>query len=348
MRQVVCTARPDVPMTRQRLLKALEQLTVWKRGGARAPHKPLLLLWALGRIRRGENRLASYEREAEEPLEKLLRDFGPRRRRLHPENPFWHLQTDDLWEVDAALAITPGRSPTRRDLVRHNVSGGLPEPLHRLLRRDTELVRSAADLLLFEHFPESMHDAIREQVGLPRASTAAVREGRSSPRRPRRDPDFRDAVLRAYERRCAVCDFDLRLADASFGLDAAHIMWHSHGGPDEVPNGLALCAFHHKAFDRGVIGLEPESGDYRVLVSNELSGQSQAFREVLDLRDRNLRPPQEEELQPHVEYVNWHRRQVFRGAPRSRRLARQSALAQRAGPEGAAGGETASENKDRA
>lgn len=305
-------------MTRQRLLDALEGIKVWKRGGARAPHKPLLLLWALGRIWRGEDRLASYERDAEKPLKKLLADFGRGRRVLHPENPFWHLQTDELWEVDAALSVAPGRSPTRSDLVRHNVRGGLPEPLHRLLRRDAELLRSAADLLLFEHFPPSMHDAIREQAGLPRDSPAAVREGRSPSRRRGRDPDFREAVLRAYERRCAVCDFDLRLADTSFGLDAAHIMWHSHGGPDRVPNGLALCAFHHKAFDRGVIGLEPESGEYRVLVSNELTGQSQAFREVLDLRHRNLRPPQEEELQPQEEYVDWHRRQVFRGAPRGR------------------------------
>ena len=305
-------------MTRQRLLKALERLNVWKRGGDRAPHKPLLLLWTLGRIRQGASRLASYEHDAEKPLRKLLTDFGPRRKVLHPENPFWHLQTDDLWELDAALSSPPGRGPTRGDLVRNDVSGGLPEPLHRLLQRDSELLRAATDLLLFGHFPESMHDAIRERVGLPRDLTAVVREGRSLPRRPGRDPDFREAVLRAYERRCSVCDFDLRIADASFGLEAAHIMWHSHGGPEEVPNGLALCTFHHKAFDRGVIGLEQESGEYRVLVSNELSGQSQAFREVIDLRNRNLRPPQEETLKPDVEYVDWHRQEVFRGAPRSR------------------------------
>ena len=108
-------------------------------------------------------------------------------------------------------------------------------------------------------------------MGLPERSTGMVREGETLPRHPGRDPDFREAVLRAYERRCAVCDFDLRIADMSFGLEAAHIMWPSHGGPPEVPNGLALCTFHHKAFDRGVIGLEPESGEYRVLVSNELS-----------------------------------------------------------------------------
>ena len=262
--------------------------------------------------------MASYEHDAEEPLKELLTDFGPRRKVLHPENPFWHLQTDDLWEVDAALSFPPGRSPTRSDLVRRGTSGGLPEPLHRLLQRDPELLRAATDLLLFGHFPESMHDAIRDRVGLPRDLTAVVREGRSLPRHPGRDPGFRDAVLSAYERRCAVCDFDLRIADASFGLEAAHIMWHSHGGPEEVPNGLALCTLHHKALDRGVIGLERESGEYRVLVSNELSGQSQAFREVLDLRDRSLRPPQEETLKPDLEYVDWHRQQVFRGAPRSR------------------------------
>ncbi len=163
-----------------------------------------------------------------------------------------------------------------------------------------------------------MHDAIRQQVGLPHDSPTVVREGRSLSRRPGRDPDFREAVLRAYERRCAVCDFDLRIADVSFGLEAAHIMWHSYGGPAEIPNGLALCTFHHKAFDRGVIGLEQEAGEYRVLVSNELSGQSPSFREVVDLRDKNLRPPQEEALKPDLEYVDWHRHQVFRGEPRSR------------------------------
>ena len=100
------------------------------------------------------------------------------------------------------------------------------------------LVEAAAELLLDGHFPESMHDAIRERVGLRRETAGGaslVREEPEAddaavPRRPR-DPDFRDAVLRAYERRCAVCDFDLRIADDLFGLEAAHIKWHAAGGP---------------------------------------------------------------------------------------------------------------------
>lgn len=95
-------------------------------------------------------------------------------------------------------------------------------------------------------------------------------------------------------------------------------MWHAAGGPDQVQNGLALCTFHHKALNWGVIGIEPKSGAYHLLVSNELSGQGPAFGEMLALRGKLLRPPQEEKLRPAVRYVDWHRREVFRGEPLSR------------------------------
>ncbi|BEA69863.1 hypothetical protein VEE34_37440 [Escherichia coli] len=44
----------------------------------------------------------------------------------------------------------------------------------------------------------------------------------------------------------------------------AHIKWKQHGGPCEIPNGLAFCAIHHKVFDKGSIGLDE---NMRVLVS---------------------------------------------------------------------------------
>ena len=239
-------------MTRQRLLGAIDQLKVWKRGAARAPHKPLTLLWMLGRVRHGERRQASYAQDAHKPIGDLLRE--------------------------------------------------------------------AANRILYEHFPESMHDAIRDQVGLPRDSMvrgSVAREGEATARS-QRDPEFRHAVLRAYERRCTVCGFDLEIAGDLFAVEAAHIMWHALGGPDQVPNGLALCTLHHKALDSGVIGLEREAGTYRLLVSNELSGQSSAFSELLDFRGKPLRPPQEEVLLPAAEFIAWHRQEVFRGEPRSR------------------------------
>ena len=165
-----------------------------------------------------------------------------------------------------------------------------------------------------------MHQHILEAVGLWGA--AEVED--TVARRPRRDPHFREAVLTAYERRCAVCDFDLRLRDDLLGLEAAHIQWHSHGGPDQVANGLALCTFHHGAFDRGAIGLQKELDEpgYRLVVSQEVHGMSPAVRWLLDYHDRPIRPPQAEAGEPADQYVAWHAKQVFRAPPRGRVPAR--------------------------
>ena len=215
-------------MTPEHLLEAFDRLNVWRKRGVRAPHKPLLLLLVLGRVWRGEPRLASYGRDVHQSLKRLLTDFGAPRSHVRPERPFWHLRSDrlpsdhsqsgsgKLWELAGGEGISVRPGPTAAILMKQDVRGGLASPLHRLLRSQPGLVREAADRLLHGHFPESMHDAIRERVGLPRAAAAwtlMVREGEAAFPQPRRNPDFRDAVLRAYERRCAVCDFDLRIAD---------------------------------------------------------------------------------------------------------------------------------------
>ena len=74
-------------MDRDEFLEKIERINVWQRGGERAPHKPLLLLLALGRILRMEARLASYQ-QIETRLTDLLKNFGPPRKAWHPEFPF--------------------------------------------------------------------------------------------------------------------------------------------------------------------------------------------------------------------------------------------------------------------
>jgi putative restriction endonuclease len=65
---------------------------------------------------------------------------------------------------------------------------------------------------------------------------------------------FRELVLTAYTRRCACCGF--RHDEL---LDAAHIIEDRHElGKPEVPNGLALCSLHHRAFDRHFIGIDAD------------------------------------------------------------------------------------------
>jgi putative restriction endonuclease len=67
-------------------------------------------------------------------------------------------------------------------------------------------------------------------------------------------PIFRRQVLAAYRTQCALC----RLRHGEL-LDAAHIKEDSEGGEPVVPNGIAMCAIHHRAFDSYVLGVRPDS-----------------------------------------------------------------------------------------
>jgi putative restriction endonuclease len=67
---------------------------------------------------------------------------------------------------------------------------------------------------------------------------------------------FRTLVLRAYGGRCAIC----ALREASL-LQAAHILEdRDPRGAATVVNGIAMCAIHHLAYDRNVMGIDPGGG----------------------------------------------------------------------------------------
>jgi hypothetical protein len=87
--------------------------------------------------------------------------------------------------------------------------------------------------------------------------------------------------------------------------------WHSQDGPDVVANGLALCALHHALFDLGVLGLTAE---LRIRVSSLYVARSDAGRAVDDLSGQPLLAPRPGQPVVEVNHVDWHHRQVFKGA----------------------------------
>lgn len=292
--------------SRHELVRRIEEIGQWQRGAERAPHKPLLLLYAIGRAARREPRMVSYS--AVEPvLRRLLEQFGAPGRRPSPEYPFWYLQNDGLWELDAVDEVLPrraGRKEPRVSVLRAGISGGLPEWAFEMLASDRRLRTRIIRFLLARNFPRSLHGDICAELGLPSVSVSDRR----------RDAQFRQDVLRAYRSRCAVCGFDVRLCHQPFGVDAAHLMWWQAGGPCETPNGLCLCAVHHRALDRGAVGV---SADRRILVSLDLSGdEAWLERMFYDFSGRDLRIPQRRAEVPDERFASWHRQQVFRGPAR--------------------------------
>jgi putative restriction endonuclease len=294
-------------MTSDEIRELFRAITVWRRGDERAPHKPLLALYAIARLLRGGERMIPYT-EVDRELGKLLIEFGPRRQSYHPEYPFWRLQNDGLWEVSPTEGLATRRSNTdvkKSDLIEHNVHGGfLPEIYNKLLQ-DKHLVRAIAQDLLDANFPESIHQDILDEVGIEfEIGTRMVMV---------RSPDFRERILRAYEYSCAVCGFDVRLGTIPVALEAAHIKWHQAGGPDEERNGLALCTLHHKLFDRGVFTL---SNSMSVIVSEAANGTRGFHEWVVTYHGKGIRVPRRPAYYPDENWVAWHVREVFQGPGR--------------------------------
>ncbi|HSM60911.1 MAG TPA: hypothetical protein VK849_08950, partial [Longimicrobiales bacterium] len=139
---------------RDQIRARFHDLGVWKRAGERAPYKPLLLLYALGRYAHGAPRLIEYER-LDRDLVRLFRDFGPPRGRHNPVYPFWYLRTDGVWEVPGgeAARVREGKSsePTRTWLRENRVAGGLTPDLFDAVKGDPSLLRDVASDLLEAH-----------------------------------------------------------------------------------------------------------------------------------------------------------------------------------------------------
>ena len=75
---------------------------------------------------------------------------------------------------------------------------------------------------------------------------------------------FREAIIHAYAGRCAVSGIPEPML-----LDAAHIMpdRDERFGQPVIPNGLPLSKIHHAAFDKHLLGIDP---DYRIHLSERL------------------------------------------------------------------------------
>jgi len=301
-------------MRTDEIIDAFENLRVWQQKGKRAPHKPLLALLALGKLLNGETDPLPYS-AIEKKLQELLENFGPSSAPNTPHLPFWHLHTDadgQLWKLEGpeeVLARPRGTAPGKRELREKAICGHFPTELQESLKANPVLTKRIITQILHAHFPETLHNPILQETGLsldlldPNLAT-------DQKTKRRRDPDFRPKVLRAYEYRCCICNHNLRLANTSVGLEAAHIRWVQADGPDEETNGLSFCATHHTLFDYGAFTIDPKS--HYVVFSQEANAAGPSADKLLSYHGAPIIPPQSEAYRPASEYLEWHRDEVFK------------------------------------
>ena len=307
-------------MDQREILARFDGLRIWRGNGRRAPHKPLLILWALGRCLAGAERLAPFS-VVDQELRKLLLAFGPHRQTTRTEFPFWRLCNDGVWEVDRpnAVSTTSSQDAHRSSLLAGNIHGGLLEEDYAAFRERPMLARQVADWLIDAHFPDTYREDILAATGLVAGQLSLADQGKLEiqehrdeyelSRRRKREPGFREAVLRAYGDQCAMCGLNIRLAGLSIAVEAAHIHWLKDAGPSNVTNGLALCVLHHRLFDRGAFTVRR---DYRIAIATNVEGRG-SYTALSRFAGNRLRIlPAEASLRPDARHLIWHTKEVFR------------------------------------
>lgn len=265
------------------LLRRAARLSVYAKGGERAPHKPLLLLLAVHRAQHGCSARAPWTwwRDA---LTFLLHEYAPSGT-ANPQDPFRRLAGDDLWAIpdlaefpDDAF-VRSARLSAVRDLKKgwldkHDPQAGLHEADHQLLTEQPLVADRLVRLLLQRHFPPTIWEDVLVDAGAEHdlnaivAFPADVAAAATPQASRRRTAAFAGQVLEADGRRCLLCGYDgldtRTDGSRAVGLDAAHVRWWHLDGPDELSNGLTLCATHHRLFDRGMYAFHPTARDLRV------------------------------------------------------------------------------------
>lgn len=163
--------------------------------------------------------------------------------------------------------------PEARSIIYHYRSGSVDQADNRALRAAFELqvpliyflgIDPGQYQIVWPVFVTDDDPASRMvllEVGLPVRDTTG--EGLQTPPDTRRyklaqvarryhQAQFRRTVMRAYRNRCAVCS----LREPQL-LEASHIVRDSDPqGIAAVINGIALCAIHHLAYDRNLLGID--------------------------------------------------------------------------------------------
>lgn len=308
-----------VAMTRSEFLHKIENIRTWRRRGEHAPHKALMLLLMLGRVKRGEEPVLEYLRMVP-AFKKLIEEFGPRRsiRDNQTHRPFEVLEKDGIWWVEDLQQL--GRAKNGHllvsDLKVRDPRAGFSQEVAGLLHREPWLIDWAAMILLHDYFPETLHERILYAAGLSGSAVNEVREVDGieynfvTRLMRKRSPRFRGVVLAAYDHRCAVCGYDVFMDDRPVSIEAAHIHWHCRQGPDDVSNGLALCGVHHHALDMGGIALED---NFTILVSSRLRGSLKQEHFTRFEGGKLAHLPSSTADRPAPQFLKWHRSEVYRG-----------------------------------
>ncbi len=289
--------------------------------GRKAPHKPVLLLAVLDSLDAGEITGPEIFITPE-----LVARFRDRWAALVPDPgfspnfslPFYHLTGDGFWH----LRMRPGKEIVLTSSLSIRSFAQLRECVW-YAAFDAELAALLYSAVTRERFRQALlvhyFGAAAGSPTLPAAvpgglfataEAAVLGEAPVAYGAPAADEEtayvrgaaFKRVVPREYGYTCCISGTRVTSTTGAQLIDACHILPFAETGDDSIGNGLALCPNLHRAFDRGLIGVD---ADYRVRVAAVFSEAPDGYA-IKPLKGRRILLPANREYWPRVENLAGH------------------------------------------
>ncbi len=320
-----------MPEGLQKYLIAFKKLRVDRAHGI-APHKPILLISVLQTFQSGINTNQKVYITPE-----LVALFKSNWSLLVNSNhdcrfalPFYHLTSDKFWKLipNGGFENMLLLSAAMRSFANLNTAVDcaiIDEDLYELMK-DKRCNEVLTHFLLDEYFPNSKgnfnnssggqqhlfddleNKILKEPPEEYRLEIKKLLEQKNEEEIFLRGSLFKREIPKIYNNTCCISGMKIDATINVSMIDACHIVPFSVSYDDTVTNGIALCPNLHRAFDRGLIGINE---DYKVVVSNSFKEDKTNYS-IRSFEGKEIQLPNMMDYFPLKENFEWHRDKILR------------------------------------
>ena len=315
----------------QKYLKAFKKLRIDRAHGI-APHKPILLISVIQTFQSG-----IYESKRIYITPELVALFKTNWNLLVTSKhdcrfalPFYHLTSDKFWR----LLPKPGFEnilqlpASMRSFANLNaaVDCAMIEDDLFALMKDENSNAILIQFLLEEYFPDSksnfsntksgQHNLFEEIEDKILNEPSAEYKQEIKKLMDQKDEEeifirgslFKREIPKIYNNTCCISGMRIDATISVSMIDACHIVPFSVSLDDTVTNGIALCPNLHRAFDRGLIGIDE---DYRVVVSDSFREEGSSYG-IRPFQGNQIKLPILKSYYPTIDNFQWHYKNVYK------------------------------------
>jgi putative restriction endonuclease len=317
--------------TLEKYIKLLKKLRIDRTHGV-APHKPILLLSVLQAFQSGiiTGKRIYITPELVGLFKATWNLLVTSKHDCRISYPFYYLKSAKFWKLiyKPGFANIESMGSIMKSFTNLNTAVAFAEIdqelYYLLINSETNFILQQC--LLDEYFPKTKSrfnnpsieqqkifediegKILNEDPAEYKAETQKIMEQHNEEEIFLRGSLFRREIPKIYNNACCISGMRVDSITSVSMVDACHIIPFSESYDDTIGNGIALCPNLHRAFDRGLIGVDSK---YRVMVSDTFKEDKTNYA-IKVFEGKSIILPKQKQYYPHPRNFEWHRKEILK------------------------------------